>query len=30
VRCLADVKQISVADLCALVTATGERMFGRW
>jgi TatD DNase family protein len=30
VRCLADVKQISVADMCALVTATGERMFGRW
>jgi TatD DNase family protein len=30
VRFLADVKQISVADMCALVTATGERMFGRW
>ncbi len=30
VRCLADVRQISVADMCALVTATGERMFGRW
>jgi TatD DNase family protein len=30
VRCLADVKQISVEDMCALVTATGERMFGPW
>jgi TatD DNase family protein len=30
VRCLADVRQISVEDMCALVTATGERMFGPW
>ena len=30
VRCLADVKQVGVADMCALVTATGERMFGPW
>ena len=29
-RCLADVKQVSVGDMCALVTATGERMFGPW
>jgi TatD DNase family protein len=29
-RCLADVKQIGVEDMCALVTATGERMFGPW
>jgi TatD DNase family protein len=30
VRCLAEVRQISVADMCALITATGERMFGPW
>jgi TatD DNase family protein len=30
VRCLADVKQLAVADVCALVTATGARMFGPW
>jgi TatD DNase family protein len=30
VRCLAAVKQVGVADMCALVTATGERMFGPW
>jgi TatD DNase family protein len=29
-RALADVKQIAVGDMCALVTATGERMFGSW
>jgi len=29
-RCLADVKQIPVEDACALVTATGERVFGPW
>jgi hypothetical protein len=29
-RCLAEVKQIDVARLCALVTATGERVFGSW
>src|SRR5262249_25512959 len=28
--CLAEVKQLAVADVCALVTATGERMFGPW
>jgi TatD DNase family protein len=30
VRCLAEVKQLAVADVCALVTATGARMFGPW
>ena len=30
VRCLAEVKQISVEDMCALITANGERMFGSW
>jgi TatD DNase family protein len=30
VRALADVKQTGVADLCAQLTATGERMFGPW
>jgi TatD DNase family protein len=30
VRRLADVRQIGVADMCALITATGERMFGPW
>ena len=30
VRCLAGVKQMGVADMCELVTATGERMFGPW
>jgi TatD DNase family protein len=30
VRCLAEVKQLAVADVCALVTVTGERMFGPW
>jgi TatD DNase family protein len=30
VRRLADVKQVGVAEMCALVTATGERMFGPW
>jgi TatD DNase family protein len=29
-RALAEVKQIGVADLCASVTATGERVFGPW
>jgi TatD DNase family protein len=29
-RCLAEVKQIGVEDMCALVTATGERVFGPW
>ena len=30
VRALAGIKQIGVADLCAQLTATGERMFGPW
>ena len=30
VRALADIKQIGVADLCAQLTATGQRMFGPW
>jgi len=30
VRCLAEVKQLAIADVCALVTATGARMFGPW
>ena len=30
VRCLAGVKQLGVADMCARLTATGERMFGPW
>jgi TatD DNase family protein len=30
VRCLASVKQTSVEDMCALLTATGERVFGPW
>jgi TatD DNase family protein len=30
IRRLASVKQVSVEDMCALVTATGERMFGPW
>jgi TatD DNase family protein len=29
-RALADLKQVGVAEMCALVTATGERMFGPW
>jgi TatD DNase family protein len=30
VRALADLKQVGVADLCAQLTATGERMLGPW
>jgi TatD DNase family protein len=30
VRCLAGVKQMDVADMCARLTATGERVFGPW
>jgi len=30
VRCLAEVKELPVAEMCALVTATGARMFGPW
>lgn len=29
-RVLADIKEIAVGDMCALVTMTGERMFGPW
>ncbi len=29
-RAIAEVKQIGVAELCAAVTATGERVFGAW
>ena len=30
IRCLAGVKQVGVADMCELVTATGARIFGPW
>ncbi|MGN6176478.1 MAG: TatD family hydrolase, partial [Streptosporangiaceae bacterium] len=30
VRALADIKQVTVEDLCAQLTTTGERMFGPW
>jgi len=30
VRCLAGLKRLGVADMCARLTATGERMFGPW
>jgi len=30
VRALADIKQIPLADMCAQLMATGERMFGAW
>ncbi len=29
-RCLAEVKQLPVEEVCALVTAVGERVFGPW
>jgi TatD DNase family protein len=29
-RCLAEVKHMDVAELCAQVTATGERLYGPW
>ena len=29
-RAIAEVKQMDAADLCAAVTATGERVFGSW
>jgi TatD DNase family protein len=29
-RCLAEVKDMDVAELCAQVTATGERLYGPW
>jgi TatD DNase family protein len=30
VRCLASLKQVPVEEMCALVTAAGERAFGPW
>ncbi len=30
VRCIAEVKQLDVAELCAVIAATGERVFGPW
>jgi TatD DNase family protein len=30
VRALAEIKQLPVADMCAQLMATGERMFGAW
>ena len=30
VRCLADVRNMDVAELCDQLTATGERMYGPW
>lgn len=29
-RCIAEVKQMDVAELCAAIAATGERVFGPW
>ena len=29
-RCIAEVKQLDVAELCAAITATGGRVFGLW
>ena len=29
-RCLAEVKDMDVAELCDTVTATAERIFGPW
>jgi TatD DNase family protein len=29
-RALADIKQLDVAELCAIIEATGERVFGPW
>ncbi len=29
-RCIAEVKQLDVAGLCAVIGATGERVFGPW
>jgi len=29
-RCIAEVKQLDVAELCAAIAATGERVFGPW
>jgi hypothetical protein len=30
VRCLAGLQRVSDAEMCALLTATGERVFGTW
>ena len=30
VRALAAIKQLDVAELCAVIEATGERVFGPW
>lgn len=30
VRCLAGLQQLSAAEMCARITATAERVFGRW
>jgi TatD DNase family protein len=30
VRCLAEVKKLDVGELCAAISATGERVFGAW
>ena len=29
-RCIAEVKRLDVAELCAVIAATGERVFGPW
>ena len=29
-RCVAEVKQLDLAELCAVISATGERVFGPW
>jgi len=29
-RCIAELKGMAVSELCALITATGERVFGPW
>ena len=30
IRALAEVRQLDVAKLCAIIEATGERVFGSW
>jgi TatD DNase family protein len=30
IRALAAIKQLDVAELCAILEATGERVFGPW
>jgi TatD DNase family protein len=29
-RCLAEVKGLDLGELCAAISATGERVFGPW